>query len=356
MDQWGHGRSGVATVAEHVGVGEDVEDLEELRRHRVLDDEPGAGQAGLARVVILPGRLPGGTLQIGVGEHQQWPLAPQLGGEGDDVAGGGPADVTRSLRGAGERDPTHPPVRHQGRTDLLADALDDVEYTGRDARLLGEIGEDRGGQRRPLRRLQDHGVAGGQSGSDLPRRQQPGGVPRRDDHGRACRHPRDPIQCAFRRPGPALVPGGEVGVVAEVLGAPMDHPCPETLQEHRHVDALHPRQCIDLGVDEIGQPSHGLRPRLGRSGRPIGEGIHRRTHRGVSGECVATGHVGEEPVPIEGGSHLEGALGGNAFAADVVVRGDRVVEDVDSGGGHDSGRQRISSTPSPNAFPATRSR
>ena len=43
--------------------------------------------------------------------------------------------------------------------DLLADPLHDVEDAGREAGLGGEVGEQRAGERRPLRRLEDHRAA-----------------------------------------------------------------------------------------------------------------------------------------------------------------------------------------------------
>ena len=53
--------------------------------------------------------------------------------------------------------------------------------------VVGDVGEQRRGQRRPLGRLQHDGVPRGQRRRDAPGRQHQRRVPRRDDGGHACR-------------------------------------------------------------------------------------------------------------------------------------------------------------------------
>jgi hypothetical protein len=67
---------GVAAVAEHQGVGVAVEAREELVADRRLDEEPRAGEAHLAGVVVLPRRPVRGGIEVGVGEHDEGPLPP----------------------------------------------------------------------------------------------------------------------------------------------------------------------------------------------------------------------------------------------------------------------------------------
>ena len=79
-------------------------ELEEPVGDRLLDEEARAGQAHLARVVVLPGRLPRSRLEVGVGEDEQRALPAELARERDDVPRRGRADVHRRLGRAGERD------------------------------------------------------------------------------------------------------------------------------------------------------------------------------------------------------------------------------------------------------------
>ena len=80
---------------------------------------------------------------------------------------------------AGDRDHAHPGVRDQGRADALAASAHDVH------RPLGEdlgqkLGQLQGGERRLLRGLQHHGVAGRERRSQLPCRHHQRVIPGRD--------------------------------------------------------------------------------------------------------------------------------------------------------------------------------
>ena len=97
MDERRHRRGVVARVAEHVLVGEGVEELEEPLGDGLLDQQPGAGEAHLAGVVVLSRRLPRRRLEVGVPEDEQRPLAAELAGERDDVPRRGDADVHGGL-------------------------------------------------------------------------------------------------------------------------------------------------------------------------------------------------------------------------------------------------------------------
>src|SRR5207344_1640603 len=75
VDERRHRRLVVAGIAEDVLVREPVKEVEERPGDRLL------------------------------GEDEQWALAAELAGEGDDVLRGRDADVPRRLGRAGERDP-----------------------------------------------------------------------------------------------------------------------------------------------------------------------------------------------------------------------------------------------------------
>ena len=65
---------------------------------------------------------------------------------------------------------------------------------GREPRLVDQVREHRGGHRRPLRRLEDDGVAGGEGRGALPRREHERRIPGRDDHRGTGRHPLDGVR------------------------------------------------------------------------------------------------------------------------------------------------------------------
>ena len=73
-----------------------------------------------------------------------------------------------------------PRISHQRGAGLGAEPLDDVEHAGGQPGLGGDVGEQRRGERRPLRRLGDHGVARGERRGDPPGRQHQRRVPGRD--------------------------------------------------------------------------------------------------------------------------------------------------------------------------------
>ena len=99
---------GRAAVAQHVFVGEGENLREERIANRRFHQQSRAGHAHLPRVVVLARGLAGGGVEIGVGEHDERALTAELRGEGDDVAGGGGADVARGLGRAGEGDSAAP--------------------------------------------------------------------------------------------------------------------------------------------------------------------------------------------------------------------------------------------------------
>ena len=92
------------------------------------------------------------------------------------------ADVGRSREG----DLVDVGVVHQ-RGARRSRTGDDVDDAGRELGLFDDLGEKERGQRRGLRRLEDAGVPGGESGSELPRRHEEREVPRNDLAGDAER-------------------------------------------------------------------------------------------------------------------------------------------------------------------------
>ena len=89
----------------------------------------------------MVGSISGGSFQVRIGEHDQWPFSPEFGGERNDVSGGGHADVTCGFRGTGEGDATDSMIGDESGADLVANALNDVEDAGRNPDFVGEISQ-----------------------------------------------------------------------------------------------------------------------------------------------------------------------------------------------------------------------
>ena len=97
VDHRRDGRRRIAAVSEHVGVDVVLEEGHEVVTHRRLDEQAGASEADLSGVVVLPRRLAGGGVEIGIGEHDERPLTAELGRERHDVLGRRTADVPGRL-------------------------------------------------------------------------------------------------------------------------------------------------------------------------------------------------------------------------------------------------------------------
>ena len=145
----------------------------------VLDQHPGDRGAVLAGVE--EGELGdgcGALGDVGVGEHHGGGLAAKLEVGALEALRGAGGDGDAGPDGAGDGDQAGDLVlHHQGAG--LAGAQDDVEHAGRE-NPAGEPGQDEGGFRGGVRGLEDHGVARGQGGADLPDGHQERVVPGRD--------------------------------------------------------------------------------------------------------------------------------------------------------------------------------
>jgi hypothetical protein len=96
-------------------------------------------------------------------------------------------------------------VRGQRRPGLAAQALHHVEHAVGEPGLAGDVGQQAGGERRPLRRLGHHRVPGRERRRDPPGREHERGVPRGDDRGDPGRRPRHLLAV----PADLQVPGVE---------------------------------------------------------------------------------------------------------------------------------------------------
>src|SRR5215218_5225369 len=273
-------------VAQPDGPGLLREALDELVVAPLLDEEPGTGDAG----------LPGGRedsrdhpvrhgLHVGVLEDDVGRLATELQGDLGEVVGGILHDLLARLRRAGEGHLVHPRVAHQGAPRGWAEARDDVEDPGREARLLEEPGELQGGGRCLLGRLHHEGAAGGEGGSQLEGEQQERRVPRRDGphHSNGLPPRVDEEVGLVRRDGLALdLVGGSGEVVVPLRqGLELTAHLP---QELAVVGALYYGDVLRVLGEHVGEATHQPRP-LGAGHlppRPLVErragGAHRPVH------------------------------------------------------------------------------
>ena len=208
----------VARVPLAKGAGALQEPLDERVDGGVLDQQSGAGQADLSGIVVLPEGLCDGGVQIGVGEDEERRLPSQLEAQRRQVRGGRRRDELPGVDRAREGDAIHVGVRRQRRPGFFADALHDIEHAVGHACFVRDVGQQGGGQRCPLGRFEDHGVAGGERRREAPRAEHQRRVPRRDDGGDAGRIPRNVVGVAPRvevlvRQRDELV-GEEVEIVA----------------------------------------------------------------------------------------------------------------------------------------------
>ena len=165
------------------------EPVDEVVGDAALHQDAPRRHADLARVQVgAEGGRIDGVLDVGVVEHDQRVLAPELEHHPLQVPAGGLGDLAAGTGRAGEVDPPHGRVRDQLVADCrsaLARCRDDVQDAGRQTGGVEDLAPQLAADpRRLLGRLQDHGVAERQRRRDRPGRQDQGGVPGRDrgDH------------------------------------------------------------------------------------------------------------------------------------------------------------------------------
>ncbi|GBC87500.1 hypothetical protein HRbin12_01510 [bacterium HR12] len=296
------------------------EPLEERLGHRGLDQETGPGQAHLPCVVVLVHRLADRRLEVRVGEDEEGRLAPELERDRGEVGAGGRRDEPPRGDRPGERDPVHAGMGDEGRAGLLADPLDHVEGAVRQPRLPRDVGEERGREGRPLRRLQHHRVAGRQGRREPPGGQHEGRVPRRDDRRHARRVPGDALTVPLVDP---LLPQPQQLVREEpqVPRHPRDDRAPHRPQERPVVAGLHGRQALHVRLDPIGHPVEDLRAPLRLRPAPDREGLARGPDGGVDLGRAAPGHLRDHPL-VDGRHVLEGRGRSHTLPRDPVLGGD----------------------------------
>ena len=208
-----------------------------------------------------------------------------------------------------------PGCRVSGAPAPGAGALDDVEDTGRQAGLVGDVGQQRGGERGPLRWLDHDGVAGREGRSDPPGGQHQRRVPGRDDRDHAGRVEGDPLAVAADLAVLVVQLLGPVGEVAEVHAHAGHHAAAVGAQQRAVVAGLDAGEVLGAGVDAVGDAPQDRGPLGHGQRRPGREGRARRAYgeidlvlaaRGdltqlglVDGRDVGERRGGRDPLPVD---------------------------------------------------------
>ena len=306
-----------------------------------LHEQPRARQAHLAGVVVLLDGEVDGEIEVGVVEDHRRALAAELEGARHQVVGGRAGDHLRGGNRSGEADAGHVRVGRQRRAGLGAEALHDVEDARGQAGLVREVGEVRGGQRGPLRRLEDDGVAGRECRADAPRGEHQGRVPGRDDHRDAGGVPGHVV---------GVTPGLELGMaqpVDRVVGEEPDvhgdaghDPTPMRPEQRAVVEGLDLGELLDVRLDGVGEAEEDLAPLLRAHPRPrrergagCGDG---RVRLGLS----AARDLAEQPS-VDRRDVVERLGRGDAPATDPVPGVDVDSGDADRAHGAPTGRRFV---------------
>ena len=150
-----------------------VDESRDERTRNLLDQvDAFCRRADLARVQKpRPGHAGHRHLQIGILEDDARIDAAELEVDARESCGGFGRDARAHRRRSGERNAGHVGVLDERIADVGAGAGHDVGDAGRQVRHRA-LRHSQRGQRRQLRRLHDHGVAGGDRRRHLPRHQQ----------------------------------------------------------------------------------------------------------------------------------------------------------------------------------------
>ena len=88
MDQRRNGCARIPTVAEYLLVGERMESRKKFFSDRFLYQQSGAGQADLARIVVLTSRFSSRGIKVCIGKNDERTLATKFCGERHNISRG----------------------------------------------------------------------------------------------------------------------------------------------------------------------------------------------------------------------------------------------------------------------------
>ncbi|KPW95222.1 hypothetical protein ALO79_100495 [Pseudomonas syringae pv. castaneae] len=269
---------------------------------RALDQQPRTGSADFALIEgNCAGGCVGGGLQIRrVGKDNIRAFATGFQPDAFHVR---LACVNHQLSGDFARTGKHHGIHVHMQRQRLADGMtvtrQYVEHARRNACLDGQLRNTNGGQRRLLRRLQDHGIAGGQCRTKLPASHHQREVPRHDGGDDADRLSGNQAQLVMRRCGDLviqLVDG--FAAPAQGSGSTGDVDTERVANRFAHVQSLKQGQLFGILLEQPGETDHGFLA-FGRSQSRPGtrvEGAARTVDSALRVSGVATGDLGKHPA------------------------------------------------------------
>ncbi|TKW52316.1 hypothetical protein CTA1_3106 [Colletotrichum tanaceti] len=252
--------------APRYGLGLGLELLQHDRQDALLDEDPRAGDAGLAAGDEgAESDAVDGHVDVGLLEDEQRRLAAQLGCVAGQVAADDGADGPAGGGAAGDVDLADERVLDEGPAGGGAVAGQHAEDAVGQAGPLEDGAEQQGGQGRQLARLHDDAVAGGEGGRQLLDGDEQRVVEGGDLHHDAQRHAVDPVvQLARRRQHRAL------------LGAQQRRVVPEPLDQRRHLRAHLAYRASRLAHLEGDQQGQLRRQELRRPVEDVGPDVARQ--------------------------------------------------------------------------------
>ena len=260
----------VEAVAEADRVGPSGDLVDDPIVDGLLDEEPAAGGADLARVEERAGDdVVDRGVEVGVGEDDVGALAAELEGDLLHVDRGAAEQGPPGLDAAGQRDQVDVRAVRQRLADPAAGPENEVDDAFRNAGFLQEMGQADRRQWCHVGRLHDDGVAGRERRGDLPAHLEEWIVPRPDEPAHADRLVNDPapdvrvagVDC------PLGLLAGEPGVVAEDAGHVAHIPATLTHRLAR-VQRLLAGDRLEVAIEEAGDPLQEFAALARRRRRP----------------------------------------------------------------------------------------
>ena len=247
-----------------------------------------------------------GPVQVRVGEDDHRVLAAQFEMHALEGFGALPHDGAAGPRVPHEADGLDVRVLGEGPPRGLADAVDHVDHTRRQARLVDQFGQAHGRDRAPFGGFVHHGAARRQRGRHLPRTEHEGRVPGRDDAHGSDRLPQGIVQVPGRRQGQSVGSAlGTVGEEPEVLGGARRGLGHESDGLAR-IAGLQEGDLFTMRFDQVGDPvQQFLSFGAGRI-PPVPEGGLCRAGRGIDLLRSAVRHGAKHGI-VDGRGVLEGA-------------------------------------------------
>ena len=201
-------------------------------------------------------------------------------------------DEAARLRFADERRRLDGRMLGEELAGLLADAVHEIHDARRNARFRHDLGEQRGGERAPLRRLVHHRATGRERRRDLPRGEHERRVPRRDDRHRPDGLAHRVVHVLGGRQRQTIRGAGRaIGEEAEILGGAQRRAAHET-QRLAGIHAFDERDLLAPRFDEVRHLVQDRAALLARLRAPRGKCVLRSGGGGVHVPLIARGTPG----------------------------------------------------------------